>query len=35
MKLDSIPVWDGMAVAQGRLFIATKDGKVTCFGPAK
>jgi len=32
VKLDSPPVWDGMAIAQGRLFVATVDGKVTCFG---
>ncbi len=32
LKLDSPPVWDGMAVAQGRLYVATTDGKVQCFG---
>ena len=32
LKLKSPPVWDGMAVAQGRLFVATVDGKVICFG---
>ena len=31
LKLDSPPVWDGMAAAQGRLFIATTDGKVLCL----
>jgi len=30
-KLDSLPVWDGMAAANGRLYIATKSGKVLCF----
>jgi len=36
LKLKSPPVWDGMAVAQGRLYVATVDGKVLCFGkPAK
>jgi outer membrane protein assembly factor BamB len=30
-KLDSLPVWDGMAAANGRLFLATKSGKVLCF----
>jgi len=30
-KLDSLPVWDGMAAANGRLYLATKSGKVLCF----
>lgn len=30
-KLDSLPVWDGMAAANGRLYLAMKDGKVLCF----
>jgi outer membrane protein assembly factor BamB len=34
LKLESPPVWDGMAVAQSRLFVATVDGKVICFGKA-
>jgi len=32
VKLESPPVWDGMAVAQGRLYVASQDGKVRCFG---
>ncbi|KKM67039.1 hypothetical protein LCGC14_1475160 [marine sediment metagenome] len=32
-KLDSLPVWDGMAAAAGRLYLATTDGKVICFAP--
>ena len=32
LKLDALPVWDGMAVADGSLFVATKDGKVHRFG---
>jgi hypothetical protein len=32
VKLDSPPVWDGMAIAQGRLYVASVDGKVRCFG---
>jgi outer membrane protein assembly factor BamB len=32
VKLDSPPVWDGMAIAQGRLYVASVDGKVTCYG---
>jgi len=31
-KLDAAPVWDSIAVAGGRLFIATQDGKLRCFG---
>jgi len=30
LKLDSTPVWDGMAAARGRLFLATADGKMRC-----
>jgi outer membrane protein assembly factor BamB len=32
IELDSPPVWDGMAIAQHRLFVVTTDGKVRCFG---
>jgi len=31
-ELDSLPVFDGMAAAGGRLLLVTKDGKVRCFG---
>jgi hypothetical protein len=31
-KLDALPVWDGMAAANGRLYIALKDGSVLCLG---
>jgi len=30
-KLDSQPVFDGMAAANGRLYIAQKNGKVVCM----
>jgi len=30
-SLDSLPVWDGMAAAGGRLYLTTEDGKVRCF----
>lgn len=30
-KLESAPVWDSLAVAQGRLYIATQDGVLHCF----
>ena len=32
LKLESLPVWDGMAIARGQLFVAGKDGSVRCFG---
>ena len=31
-KLDSIPVFDGMSAAEGKLFVSLKNGHVTCFG---
>jgi len=31
-KLKSPPVWDGMAAAAGRLYVATMDGRVLCMG---
>ena len=31
LDLSSGPVWDGMAAANGRLYLSTKDGKVLCF----
>ena len=30
-RLDYPPTWDGMAAAQGQLFLTTVDGKVLCF----
>jgi hypothetical protein len=30
-KLENLPVWDGMAAAEGGLYLVTKDGKVLCF----
>ena len=30
--LDSPPVFDGMIVANGRVYVSTLDGKVRCFG---
>ena len=35
VKLAAPPVWDGMAATDGRLYIATVDGKVSCYGAAK
>ena len=31
LQIDAVPVFDGMAAANGRLFLASMDGKVICF----
>ena len=31
LELTSPPVWDGMVVARGSLFVATVDGRLKCF----
>jgi len=31
-ELPSLPVWDGMAVSEGRLYLATQSGHVLCIG---
>jgi outer membrane protein assembly factor BamB len=31
IKLDSVPVFDGMAVANGSLYISFQDGKLVCY----
>ncbi|MFQ6132416.1 MAG: PQQ-binding-like beta-propeller repeat protein, partial [Armatimonadota bacterium] len=31
IRLESPPVFDGMSAANGRLYLATRDGKVLCF----
>jgi outer membrane protein assembly factor BamB len=33
--IESLPVFDGMAAANGRLYISTRDGQVLCMGNAK
>ena len=33
VKLDAPPAWDGLAVAGGRIFMATIDGRIVCLGP--
>jgi outer membrane protein assembly factor BamB len=33
--LDSVPVWDGMAVADGRVFEAMQDGSIVCMFSAR
>ncbi len=35
IELESTPVWDGMVVAQGRIFMATVNGKIMCYGKPK
>ena len=30
-QLESLPSWDGMAAANGRIFLSTTDGKVLCY----
>jgi outer membrane protein assembly factor BamB len=32
LELTSPPVWDGMTVAQGRVYVSTMDGRLQCFG---
>jgi hypothetical protein len=32
IELESLPVWDGMVTAYGKLFMATTDGRVVCIG---
>ena len=31
--LDAPPVFDGLAAAAGRLYVALRDGRMACFGP--
>jgi hypothetical protein len=30
-KLDSLPVWDGMAASKGQLYMSTMNGELLCF----
>ena len=30
--LDAAPIWDGLAVASGRLYLSLNDGRVMCLG---
>jgi hypothetical protein len=32
IPLEALPAWDGMAGANGRLFLSTLDGKIHCYG---
>ena len=31
LKLPASPVWDGMAAANGKLYLTMSDGKLLCF----
>ena len=31
-RLDAAPAWDGMAIANGKLFISLKNGELVCYG---
>lgn len=33
VELGTLPTWDGLAGANGQLFLSTMDGKVMCFAP--
>lgn len=35
IDLESLPTWDGLAGANGSLFLSTLDGEVICFGSNK
>ena len=30
--LETMPVWNGMAAANGKIIISLKNGKLVCFG---
>jgi hypothetical protein len=32
LEITSPPVWDGITVAQGRVYVSTVDGRLQCFG---
>ncbi len=31
LRLDALPTWDGMATANGRVYLTTEDGRVLCL----
>jgi len=35
LKLDAPPVYDGLAAASAKLFLAARDGTVRCFAGAE
>lgn len=32
IELGTLPAWDGMSGASGKLFLSTTDGRLMCFG---
>jgi hypothetical protein len=34
-KLDSLPAWDGMCAAAGRLYIPLRNGELLCMGASR
>ena len=32
IQLDSLPSWDGLVGANGKLYLSTLDGRIICFG---
>jgi hypothetical protein len=32
LRLDAPPVFDGLSVAAGRVFLASVDGRIVCLG---
>lgn len=30
-ELESVPAWDGMAAANGKLYLSMKDGRILCM----
>ncbi|MCA9062922.1 MAG: PQQ-binding-like beta-propeller repeat protein, partial [Planctomycetaceae bacterium] len=32
LEIQSLPAWDGLSAASGRLYLSTLDGRVICFG---
>ena len=32
VELPAAPRWDGLAVADGRIYVTTEDGRVLCLG---
>jgi hypothetical protein len=33
--LDTVPVFDGMIAANGRLYLSGVDGRIRCYGPPR
>ena len=33
LKLDSLPIFDGLVVAESKIFLSTRDGRLHCFAP--